>query len=267
MAVPLSAIKTGVRLQAPKGVLYGVGGIGKTTWAAGAHKPIFIFAEDGQGSLDVARFEFDEGPVVRTWQQIVDCVEALYLNEHDYGTVVLDTIDMAEPLLWQHTAAKHDKPDIEAFGYGKGYAYAVDEARVLFDGLEALRNEKKMAVVILAHAETKRYESPDAEPYDRYKFALQDRLAKYLHNWSDFVLFANYRTHVVKDEDKSRKKTTTRGVGTGERIIYTSERPAFWAKNRYGLPPELEMAWRAFQDGIVRPEEPEPETETKKKKE
>lgn len=258
MSVSLSSIKTGVNLQAPKGCLYGVGGIGKTTLAAGAHKPIFIFTEAGQGSLDVARFEFEHGPIARTWQEIISCVEALYQEDHEYGTVVLDTIDFAEPLLWEHTASRHNQSSIESFGYGKGYTHAVDEARVLLDGLEALRNDKNMAVLILAHAETKRYETPDAEPYDRYKFALQERLAKYLYNWSDFVLFANYVTHVVKDEDKRGNKTA-RGVGLGERVMYAEERPAFWAKNRYGLPPELPMSWQSFQDGIVIPEPTEPE--------
>lgn len=258
--IDLNSIRRGPRIKPPKVVLYGVGGIGKTTWAANAPSPIFLFTEEGQGSLDVARFELrDNDPVLRSWQELLDCVSALYSQDHDYGTVVIDTLDFAEPMLWEYTAAKHGKDNIEAFGFGKGYGYAVDEARQLFQGLEALRNERGMAVVILAHSETKRFESPDVESYDRYKLRLQDRLAAFVHDWSDALLFANYQTHVVKDKEEFNKERR-RAVGQGKRVIHTQERPAFWAKNRYGLPPELPLDWSEFQSAIVVPETPSEES-------
>ena len=265
MAINMSSVRTGVRVKPPKVVLYGVGGIGKTTWAAGSYKPIFIFTEEGQGLLDVPRFEPREGnPVVQSWQEIIDCLNALYTQDHDHNTVVIDTLDFAEHLLWKHTAAKYNKEDVESFGYGKGYTYAVDEARMLFQGLDALRNDRGMAIVLLCHSETKRFESPDAESYDRYQLRLQSRLAAYVHDWCDALLFANFKTHVVKDKEEFNKERR-RAVGQGERIIYTEERPAHWAKNRYGLPLELPMNWASFQSSIVAPQasQPEPKPEPK----
>lgn len=255
MAISLDTIRTGHDLKAPKAVTYGVGGIGKTTWAAGAPSPIFIFAEDGLGKLDVPRF-----PLCKSWEEILECVEALYTQEHEYGTVVLDTIDMAEPLLWDYTARKHGKDGIEGWGYGKGYVYAVNEARTLLAGLDALRDEKNMAIVLLAHAHTRKYEAPDLESFDRYQMRLHDKLAAHIQEWTDVMMFANYKTSVVKD-DEGFGKRRARAVGQGERVMYTEERPAFAAKNRYGLPPELPLSWQAFQDGIVVPAEPKPVTE------
>lgn len=253
MAISLSSIASGVRMKAPKLVIYGVGGIGKTTFAAGATKPIFLFTEEGQGSLDVARFEpRPDDPVLRTWEELIEGCQALYNEQHDYGTVVLDSMDFAEPLLWRYVSEKYKKANIEAFGYGKGYVYAVDEARILFQWLDALRNDRNMAIIIIAHNETKKFESPDAETYDRYKLRLQDRLAHYIHDWSDVLLFANYKTTVVKD-DEGFNRDRKRGVGVGERVMFSEERPAFWAKNRYGLPFELPLSWTAFVDGIVVP--------------
>lgn len=254
MAIDLSSVASGVRLKPPKIGLYGVGGIGKTTFAAGAPDPIFIFTEEGQGRLDVKRFEVRKGdPVVKSWTEILECVQALYNGEHSYKTLVIDTLDFAEPLLWQHTAQRHNEADVESFGYGKGYGYAVDEARLLFQWLDALRNERKMAIILLAHSETKKFESPEAESYDRYKLRLHDKFAHFVHDWLDCLLFANYRTHIVKDKEAFNKERT-RAVGQGDRVIYTEERPAYWAKNRYGLPPELPLSWAAFQNGIVVPE-------------
>ena len=250
MAIDLSSIATGTRIKPPKITIYGVGGVGKTTFAAGAPNPIFLYTEEGQGTLDTARFEPNPGdPVIRSWGQLLECVAALYEGEHDYQTLVLDSLDFAEPLLWQHTAQKHNKDDIEAFGYGKGYVYAVDEARPLFDGLDALRNDRGMGIIIIAHSDTVKFEDPEAATYDTYDLRLHKRLAAFVDYWSDAVLFANYKSHVVKDKE-SFNKERIRGVGSGERVLYTEKRPAFRAKNRYGLPPQIELSWSAFQQAI-----------------
>lgn len=253
MAISLGDIVSGQRLKPPKITLYGVGGIGKTTFASMAPKPIFAFTEEGQGHLPVARFEpRKEDPVLRSWQELLDCVTALH-GDHGYQSLVIDTIDFAEPMLWEHTAEKHGKDDIEAFGFGKGYIYAADEARVLLRGLDSLRNTKGMAIIILAHSDTKRFDAPDHEAYDRYKMRLNDRLGHLIHDWSDALLFANWKTHVVKDVQGAgkTKKETARGVGSGERVMYSEERPAWWAKNRYSLPFELPLDWNTLQNAIA----------------
>jgi len=258
MAISLSNITGGQSIRPPKITVYGVGGIGKTTFASMAPKPIFLPTEDGIGLLDVKRFEFErEGgrkdAIIRSWQELLDCVSALCTGKHDYQTVVVDTLDFAEPLLWKHTAEKYSKPDIEDFGYGKGYVYAVDEARSLLAGLDMLRDQRGMSIILLAHSDTKKYDAPDHEPYDRYKLRLHDRLGNLVHDWSDALLFANWRSHIVKDVKGSgkSKKETARGVGQGERVMYTEERPAWWAKNRYRLPLELPMNWEAFQGAVA----------------
>jgi hypothetical protein len=255
MAVSLESIAKGQRLLPPKVVLYGVGGIGKTSFAASAPRPIFIMTEEGQGSLDFERFELrPEEPVVKTWQEIIDCVTVLASEDHDYQTVVIDTLDFAEPLLHTHTAEKYGKADIEAFGYGKGYGYALDEFRVLLTGLDWLRNKKGMIILLLAHCESKKFENPDSDSYDRWKLRLRDNLAALVHDWSDALLFCNYRAYIVK-EDAGFNKERSRGVGQGERVVFTEARPAWQAKNRYSLPSELvlpkEQPWMVFQNAIA----------------
>lgn len=266
MSISLASIQRGPRLLPPKLCLYGVGGIGKTTFAAGAPKPIFIQTEDGQGVLDLARF-----PKIESWAELIEAVGVLYNDKHDFETVVLDSLDFAEPMLWKHTAAAHNEKDIESFGYGKGYVHAADQFRVLLDGLDALRNERGMAVILIGHSETKKFESPDSSTYDRYQLRLHSRLGHLVHDWSDALLFANYETAVITEKEafnRERKRATGRGV----RVMYTEERPAFWAKNRYALAPKIEMTWAAFVGGMGQVEEETPPealpdtTATKKKK-
>lgn len=262
MAIDLSRIVSGPRMKPPKVVIYGVGGIGKTTFAAGdatqgivgAPKPIFLFTEEGQGRLGMPRFELrDKDPVIRTWTDLMGCLEALYHGGHEYETVVIDTLDGAEPLLQAHVCAKFGKSNIEDFGYGKGYVHALDEARVLLHALESLRNDKGMCVVLTAHAEAKKFEAPDSASYDRYKLKLQERFAAAVHDWTDVLLFARWKQSVVKEKEGMNQERA-RAVGAGERVVYTQERPAFWAKNRYGLPFELPLGWSHFVGAIVAPD-------------
>jgi hypothetical protein len=258
-------ITRGKRMLPPRVLLYGVDGIGKTEFASLAPDPVFIFTEPGQGALELATFEatatdapWEGAPssyVMRSFESVLSCVASLYAEEHPYKTVVLDTLDAMEPMLWAHTSKKHGKENIEAFGYGKGYGFAVAEIEPLLQGLDALNREKNMTVLMLAHSQVKRYDAPDHEPFDRYQMRLHEKMAARVSYWADAVLFANYRTHIVRDAAQFGKTGEARGVGHGERLLYTEERPAWHAKNRYGLPPELPFkkgeAWNVLANSII----------------
>ena len=116
-------------------------------------------------------------------------------------------------------------------------------------GLNALRDVKGMSVVQIAHTDIKRFDSPEHDPYDRYTIKLHARAAALVQEHSDVVLFANYRISTVK-ADVGFNKKVSRAVGSGERVIHTTERPAFLAKNRYGLPDTLPLDWPAFAQAM-----------------
>jgi hypothetical protein len=56
-----------------------------------------------------------------------------------------------------------------------------------------------------------------------------------LQEHSDCVLFANYKVGVTEEKLGFDQKRT-RAVGSGQRVLYTQERPAYSAKNRFNLP-------------------------------
>lgn len=243
MAFSLQSISSSPILAPPRIVLYGSHKIGKTTTAACAPVPIFILTEEGLGRLQIPHF-----PLITSYQQVLDAISVLFREQHPFQTLVIDSLDWLEPLIWQETARKHKKPDIEAFGYGKGYQYALDSWRMIIDGLNALR-DKGMTIILLAHSMVKRYDDPNAEPYDRYQIKLQERAAALIEEWADVLLFANLKVYTAKtDVGFGNKKT--RGVGE-ERVMYTEERPAFKAGNRYSLPPELPLSWAALSDALA----------------
>lgn len=244
MAINLASLRTTTTLAAPRILVHGVAGVGKTTFAAGAPAPVFICTEDGLGTLQTPHF-----PLARTFDDVMEALTALSDQDHDFATVVVDSVDWLEPLIWQKTCDESGWDNLEQPGFGKGYVAALDLWRQYLDRLNALRDERDMATIQIAHTDIKRFDSPEHEPYDRYVIKLHTRAAALLQEHSDVVLFANYRISTVKSDVGFNKKVT-RALGSGERVLYTAERPAFLAKNRYGLPDSLPLSWAAFADAM-----------------
>lgn len=228
------------RIDAPfRVLLYGVEGIGKSTFGASSPRPIFLGAEDGTGHLNVERL-----PKPEAWGEVFEALRTLREEQHEYQTLVVDTLDWIEPLIWRDVCVRAGAALIEEVGggYGKGYTAAVEEWRRFLAGLEQLQAARRMNVVLLAHSHIKAFKNPEGEDFDRYQIKLNDKAAGPLKEWADAVLFTKHETFANQD-----KKKRVRGVSTGARLIYTERTAAFDAKNRYGLPPELPLSWADFE--------------------
>lgn len=241
MAFNLDSIKRSTGIKAPRVMIYGPHGLGKTTFGAGAPSPIFILTEDGLGKLEIDHF-----PLATSYADVLDAISSLYSQDHNFQTVVIDSLDWLDSLVWQDINAKHEAKEL---AYGKGAVIAADYWRNILDGLSALRDDKSMAVVLIAHTEIKRFDSPETEPYDRYRPKLQERSSALIQEWCDAVFFCNYRV-LTKETEVGFNKEVRRGITTGERLMYTTEKPAYLAKNRYGLPDQLPLSWESFVSAI-----------------
>jgi len=225
-----------------------------STFGAMASKPVFIQTEDGLGNLDAARF-----PLAETYDDVMAAIMGLYTEAHEFQTVVIDSLDWLEQLVWKEVIRRRPTTDrgrditsIEDYGFAKGYTYALEPWREVLDGLNALRNERGMMVIMIAHAKIERFENPETDPYDRYSPRLNKHASALIQEWCDEVLFATYKVH-TKQTDEGFDKTRTRGIGAGDRILRTTERPAHMAKNRLGLPDEFPLDFGAYAEHLARP--------------
>ena len=241
MAFDLKSIKKNTAIAAPRIMVYGVEGIGKSTFAAASPNPIYILTEDGLGLLKVDHF-----PIATSFKDVMDAIGVLYSDKHDFKTVVIDSLDWLEAIIQRETEQNYEAKDL---AYGKGAVIAAERWREILDGLNALRNDKGMIVILIAHTAIKRFDSPEVEPYDRYQPKLQERSNAVCREWVDALMFANYKT-IVKKDDVGFNQTNNRGISTGERMLFTSERPAYMAKNRYNLPDSIPLSWDAFAEAI-----------------
>jgi hypothetical protein len=236
----LGQIQSG-RHPAPRRVmLYGTHGIGKSTFGARSDRPIFVQTEDGLGEIDCDRL-----PLAETFDQAIEALSELYSEKHPYRTVVVDSLDWLERLIWAEVCRKRGVESIEDIPYAKGYVLALTQWREFLEGLNALRSERGMTALLIAHAKIERFENPETESYDRYVPRLHKLASQVIQEWCDEVLFATYKVY-TKKLDEGFSQTRTQGIGTGERMIRTTERPAHVAKNRLNLPDELPLDWDAY---------------------
>lgn len=246
----LSSVTTGKVSEPFKLVVYGKLGLGKSTFGASAPKPIVMDVEASTTEIDVARF-----PRPETLQDIRDGLRSLLTEQHGYQSLVLDTLDAAEQLIWDEVirdARKDSKYanittlDQVGGGYGKGPAAALMLWRLLLADMDALVEKRGMNVILLGHSMVKKFKSADVavEPFDRYELKLLPGAAALVSEWPKAVMFADYE---IMSTDKNGK---VYGVSTGARILHTQHAAAWDAKNRYSLPETLPLSWAEFEKAV-----------------
>ena len=266
MALSLANISKGTQMRAPRILVLGVEKIGKSTFSCGTrfengqlvetgiNSPVVIptKGEEGVDALNIAQF-----PTCNTFDEIMEALGALYEEDHDYKTVVLDSASALEPLVWDSVCKDYQTDSIEKVGggYGKGYLEATMKFRQLLEGLDALRMARNMASIIIGHVKVKRFDDPTADSFDQYQFDIHDKSANLIYRWADLILFANTKV-VVKKEEAGFNQKVKRGLDTtnGRRFLFTQKRPAHPGGGRgvYGqLPYELPLDWAAFENAVA----------------
>jgi len=216
-----------IKSRAPKAVrvlLYGQEGIGKTTWASQAPAPIFIAPEQGAGLLSIDYID------VHSYDETIAALAELAKTQHDYKSVVIDTIDQLDSWVRRDIEKKHGRA-LEDMSFGKGYVLAEEAHRELFERCNVLW-QKGINIICLAHADVKKYEPPEGVAYTAWSPRLQNRTAKVWCEGVDAVLFASF----------------VQNNGSLERVIQTTPSVAWTAKNRFGLNAQISMKPSDFWD-------------------
>ena len=245
MAFKLSDIKKKIEKKAPRILIHATAGIGKTTLAASIPGVIFIQTEDGlAGVSDVPHF-----PLAKSYDDVISALHELANNETEFKALAVDSVDWLESLIWAKVCENEKVDSIDNIAYGKGYKLAILLWEKYIDYLNQLRNEKNMIIMQLAHTSIKTFYPPDGESYDRYEIALHKSASAKLQEHSDIVLFGNYDVNLVKSQGKMGKQEK-RAVSSGERKLWTQEKPAWLAKNRYGMDECIDFTFQAIVDAM-----------------
>ena len=235
-------------------VLYGPGGIGKTTLAAALPGPVAFFdLDESLPRLRVALgdalpqvVEVEAWPAIRAalasdgWDQV--------------KSIVVDSATRAEELAVAHTLAtiKHEKghtvTSIEGYGYGKGYQHVFDEFLPLLGDLDR-HSRAGRHVALICHDCTANVPNPAGDDWLRYEPRLQSpasgksSIRLRVREWADHVLFLGYDVAVNADG---------KGRGTGTRTVYPAELPHCMAKSRSARDPIPLSEGNEFWSAIIK---------------
>lgn len=217
-----SAIRVGI---------YGTEGVGKSTFASQFPGAVFIDTEGSTTHMDVARFDSPE-----SFQDVLNQLAYVLGHSEEIGTVVIDTVDWLEKLLFKAVCEEKKIQNIEDLGYGKGYVYAKQKMQGLLELLDSIIG-RGVHVVLVCHSMIRKFELPDEMgSYDRYMLKLNEKnIAPLIKEWVDMLLFVNYKTDIVTAADGKTKKAR----GGQKRVMYANHSACWDAKNRFGLPDEM----------------------------
>jgi hypothetical protein len=224
MASVLQSVIKATSRQAPKGIVYGPPGIGKTTFASRATKPILVDCENGAGSVQVERT-----PYLSTWLEIKRWLASLKDEPHEYRTIVIDSLDWmirrAEEFVSNSADDLKNTLNRSHGGYGNGKQVLKNLVyQEIIPTLDKLVG-KGLAVLLICHAQ--RTKDTDVDGIETEKVApdLPPDMLNTFVEWSDFVFLARH--------------------GKDSRCLVTEGTDRAIAKNRYGLPPVLPLDWAA----------------------
>ena len=246
----LSEIRKKAKKKPPRFVIFGSGGVGKTTFAASMSSPIIQLTEDGLVNIEVDHFDLPKENKTG-YDKIISNIKSL-LAEDDLGgykTYVLDSLDQFEiQYIWPKVCKDNNYKSMESVAYGRSYSEAVNVWREFLSYTNQLR-ERGMSIVFIAHNEIKRVEDPAMDsPFDRHEIKLNRHASALILEQSDNVFFATRKIGTAKVQG-SKGISTKQTVG--DRILITEEAPGCLAKNRYDLPKELPMDWNTVREAMV----------------
>lgn len=243
----LDSVIVGKQESAPPRILiYGYEGVGKSLWASKAPNPVFIQTEDGLRQIDCKRF-----PLAKGYKDVVDALIAVRDEQHDFQSIVIDSLSYLEPLIHDEVCREYGVRSIEKAdgGFGKGYIAALKYWKQILDLLDEINEKRGMLVILTAHVGVQPVKDPENQPYDRTSPDLNRLASGLITKWADCVFQAKQQFRVQKLTDDKAIATAVGSEG-GERVIRTIGSVAVIAKNRYDLPEYLPLDFDAFLNAI-----------------
>lgn len=212
---------------APKLMIYGLSGVGKSTLASKLKNPIFIDMEGGLNYMDVART-----PTLTSYASVLKVLGELFnvaeAGKREYDTIVIDSVDWLVRKVVEK-AAGIDKNKLDETlnrsngGYGNGKQVLENHIRTYLLPLLVTLNKQGYGICLIAHADRKVLMNSDGSDIEQIAPKIDVNTMNTFVEWCDNVLF------LKKDI-------------SGERVLVLESDEVALAKNRLGLTGEVKLS-------------------------
>lgn len=221
--------------------IYGIPGVGKTTWASQFPDALILDLEKGSEHLDTARMDD-----IESYGVFKERISMLLGDVQGFKTIIVDSLEKLEGLMLQEMVATGLYPNYEeANKFNNGQKLTASWMREVMTLFRKMVDLHKVEVIFVAHSQVVKFNDPDGSSFDRYTMRVNDHMGAVVRDLSHNVFFACHKVHTTKDGHKIK------GLSDGERILKTEWRASFDAKSRIeGLPFEIPLSYAALRKAI-----------------
>lgn len=183
----------GQTLTAPKLMLYGLSGVGKSSLAAKLKKPIFLDFEGGLNYLGVDRSEqYLDLDVF--YKDLVELYRKAESGKREYDTIVIDSVDWLVRKVVEKAAGidKHNLTETlnrSNGGYGNGKQVLENQIRTMLLPLLVSLNKQGYGICLVAHAERKDLMDADGVDTERIAPKIDVNTMNTFVEWCDNVFY------------------------------------------------------------------------------
>lgn len=217
ISLPTEASKPVTELGKQTILLYGSPKLGKSSFASKAPGSLFFECEPGLNHLEVFKVP------TFSWEAFLEACKLVAKGDHNFKTIVIDTVDNAFKMCSDYVCAKHGIEYEGDMGHGKGWALVKNEWHRVLTRLASL----PYGLILISHAVDKTIETRTGE-YTKTQPSLPDRARNVVLGLVDIILYG----------DSIAKKDAAGNV-TIERVVRTKPHPTYEAGDRTGRLPEL----------------------------
>lgn len=232
-------ISTGKKMSPLKAIIYGDNGIGKTTFAASAKNPIIIDLEGNCNHIEAPKQR------IKSLDELEELLNALLAQDHDYKTLVIDSLDSLEILISEKISNNHTSQELS---FGKSAAIWTRYIKDLITKLEKLTDLKGMNILFTAHWKVKTANNPMTEQYDRYDLRITEVMRTGFCNWVQCILLAIKEVILEEKKDSGFGKKKAKNIE--RRVLYTRGDPTYYGKNVFDLPAKIPLDWEQFTNNV-----------------
>ena len=170
-------------------LIYGEKKIGKTSLASQFPNALFLAFEKGYSGLSIYVEPMFNKKQRTDWRKFVSFIDLLIKEDHEFRTVVIDTVDEAYSACMEYVCEVEGWTHPSEGPYGKGWKAVEKEFSTQ---IGRLVNCSKFGTIFLSHAVEKEFLERTGGKYDKIIASMPDQARKLICAVSDCIIFYGY---------------------------------------------------------------------------